>query len=100
MASNRRKNPISHPTHFCWRPPSLSVYKGGMNLRDASKSLLNRLAALGNAVAISNREYTELHQHRTRAVLELTTIENRTLKPGLSGVVFSKDRALQIHALL
>ena len=49
---------------------------------------------------MSQRALVALTSQRDRAVVELVEIENSSLQQGLVGVVVSKDRALQLHALI
>jgi hypothetical protein len=63
-------------------------------------SLLRRTASgLGGAL-LSARAYDQLLVQRSRAVSELVELEDAELRPGISGVIFSKDRALQLFTLL
>lgn len=51
-------------------------------------------------VLLSGRAHEELLAQRRRAVGELTELEEKRLAPGLSCVIVSSDRALQLYALL
>lgn len=71
--------------------------------RDARGEIVNLLrnsAKFLGGVLLSDRSYQQLLQQRRRAVFELTKHEEKLLVPGVVGVVFSKDRALQLYALL
>jgi hypothetical protein len=62
--------------------------------------VLRQLFRTVGGVLTSQRAYDELISQRDRAVMELVEHENLTLQPGLVGIVFSKDRALQLYSLL
>lgn len=57
------------------------------------------MASIGG-VLLSRRNYNELLSQRARAVRELCELETAHLRHGLTGIVLSKDRALQLYALL
>lgn len=65
-----------------------------------AKTLLRAAANRAGGVLLSSGAYSRLRATRAAAIAQLTESELPTLKPGLTGVVFSKDRALQLHALL
>lgn len=69
-------------------------------LRATLTRILRRLVAAMGGVLLSRRNYNELLLQRGRAVKELSEFEKTHLRPGLTGIVLSKDRALQLHALL
>lgn len=62
--------------------------------------ILRRFVALIGGILLSRRNYYELLAQRARAIKELSELETAHLKPGLTGIVLSKDRALQLYALL
>ncbi len=62
--------------------------------------LLRRALQLVGGVAMSQRAADELTLQRDRAVAKLAEIESVDLALGLSGIVVSKDRALQLYSLL
>jgi hypothetical protein len=64
------------------------------------KQLARALAARMGGVLLSRREYDVLCQTRATAIAALTAHEATSLEPGVTGIVFSKDRALQIYTLL
>lgn len=64
-----------------------------------SKTIRTGLGLAGG-VMLSKREYQFYLTQRDRAARELIEIENKSLKPGLSGIVFSFDRAPQTYVLL
>lgn len=68
--------------------------------RSVLLGLLRRLLRFVGGVAMSQRAADELTLQRNRAVAKLAEIESFGLEPGLSGVVVSKDRALQLYSLL
>ena len=70
------------------------------SLRTYATAALRRLAVLAGGVLLSRRAHRQLLLQRARAVQALTDIEIRVLTEGLTGVVFSKDRALQLYTLL
>lgn len=49
---------------------------------------------------LSERAYDQLLSQRARAVTELAELENARFVTGLTGVAFSRDRALQLYTLL
>lgn len=55
---------------------------------------------LVGGVLLSKNYYDNLMAQRDCAVTTLVAIEKKKLKSGLSGIVFSKDRALQLYSLL
>jgi len=57
------------------------------------------IAKLGG-VLLSQKNYENIIAQRDSAVKKLAAIERSNLKTGLAGVVFSKDRALQLYSLL
>lgn len=69
-------------------------------LRHNLKIALNKLLGKRGLVMLSTRAYNELKRTRAAAISKLVQAEQQGLKPGITGVVFSKDRALQIHTLL
>lgn len=73
-----------------------------MNLfpRAAAVKILRRVATAAGGVLISARAYDEFLTQRSRAVSELTRIAETGLRPGLSCLIFSSDRAIQLYALL
>ncbi len=73
-------------------------------LRARLRAILTRIlrwfvASIGG-VLLSRRNYNELLLQRARAVKELSELETMHLRRGLTGIVLSKDRALQLYALL
>jgi hypothetical protein len=71
-----------------------------MKLRDVVKKSLAAGAGLAGGVLLSRREHQALLSTRARAVSLLAGQEGSGLGPGLTGVVFSMNRAPQIYALL
>ncbi|MBU3917614.1 hypothetical protein KKA14_18950 [bacterium] len=69
-------------------------------LRILFTRIARRLIGAIGGVLLSKQAAENLTTQRDLAVLELATIENRSLKPGLVGIVMSKDRALQLYSLL
>ena len=69
-------------------------------LRATAVRVLRCLVNSVDGVVISQLTYRQILAHRAIAVTELTVQENLNLIPGLTGVVFSKDRALQLYSLL
>jgi hypothetical protein len=69
-------------------------------MRQTLKYVLQQALERMGLVLISRRHYTELQRTRSQAVADLTQHAMVGLKPGLAGVVFSKDRAFQLHGLL
>lgn len=59
----------------------------------------NIIAGFGG-VLLSRQNFENIIAQRDLAVSKLTVIENDKLKAGLVGIVFSKDRALQLYSLL
>ena len=51
-------------------------------------------------VVLSSEGHRRILSARDRAILELSVIDELSLRPGLTGVIFSRDRALQLHSLL
>lgn len=68
--------------------------------RSVLLGLLRRALQLVGGVVMSQRAADELTLQRDRAVAKLAEIESADLEPGLSGIVVSKDRALQLYSLL
>ena len=58
------------------------------------------MASSAGVVLLSERAHGELLAQRYRAVSELTKIGENGLVPGLSCIVVSSDRAMQLYALL
>ena len=48
-------------------------------------------------VVLSSEGHRRILSARDRAILELSVIDELSLRPGLTGVIFSRDRALQLH---
>lgn len=71
---------------------------GGLRLI-LTRTLRWLVASIGG-VLLSRRNYNELLLQRERAVRELSELETTHLRHGLTGIVLSKDRALQLYALL
>ena len=69
-------------------------------MRVIATKLLRYFVGIVGGVVISIKAYNQLLTQRGRAVSLLASQENLSLKPGLTGVVFSKDRALQLYTLL
>jgi hypothetical protein len=69
-------------------------------LRSTAVNSLRRVAHASGGILLSDRAHRQLLLQRARAVGELAGLEQRSLVPGLAAIVFSKDRALQLHALL
>jgi hypothetical protein len=69
-------------------------------LRTIARRFLYYVVDTIGGVLLSHRAYGQILTQRARAVLELTRLENIDLKPGLTGVILSKDRALQLYTLL
>jgi hypothetical protein len=69
-------------------------------LRSIVSKFLRRVATLVGGTLLSQQMYNQLLTQRARAVSELVVLEKIGLKPGLTGVVLSKDRALQLYTLL
>lgn len=55
---------------------------------------------LVGGVMLSKNSVNNLMAQRDCAVIKLAAIEKKKLKPGLTGIVVSKDRALQLYSLL
>ena len=53
-----------------------------------------------SAVIIKKNVYDEILEQRNKALLEIISFERQKLSKGLEGVVFSKDRPLQLYTLL
>lgn len=68
--------------------------------RIVALQVLRWLLQTVGGVVMSQRAVSALTSQRDRAVAELVGIENSSLKPGLTGIVVSKDRALQLYSLL
>lgn len=68
--------------------------------RPKAVSFLHGLVKAAGGVVLSNRAYNQLLLQRERAVSELVVFEGAGLEQGIVGVVFSKDRALQLYTLL
>ncbi len=64
------------------------------------KRVIRAAVARAGGVMLSRRGFDVLRRTRAKAIAELTAVEAANLKPGVTGVVFSKDRALQIYTLL
>jgi hypothetical protein len=69
-------------------------------VRALTTRTLQQAADSIGAVLQSKKAHAALDIQRLRAVRELATLEDNQLHDGLTGIVFSKDRALQLHALL
>lgn len=63
-------------------------------------NFLRGLVKVIGGVMLSVRAHNHLLLQRARAVSELVIIEGAGLEQGVVGVVFSKDRALQLYTLL
>ena len=70
------------------------------HLRVIATGALRYIVKLAGGVVLSKRAFELLCTQRNRAVSKLISLENCKLEPGLTGVVFSKDRALQLYTLL
>jgi hypothetical protein len=53
-----------------------------------------------NIVILRKNVYDEIIDQRNKVLLEIISIERQKLSKGLEGVVFSKDRPLQLYTLL
>jgi len=70
------------------------------HFRPKAVSFLHGLVKAAGGVVLSNRAHNQLLLQRERAVSELVAFEGAGLEQGIVGVVFSKDRALQLYTLL
>ncbi|MGO9444874.1 MAG: hypothetical protein ACLPXB_08865 [Thiobacillaceae bacterium] len=68
--------------------------------RRIAAHFIRGLVKTGGGVMLSEYAYRQLLLQRKRAVSALVSSERMQLKPGVTGIVFSKDRALQLYALL
>lgn len=64
------------------------------------KTAISAAAQACGATVLSQRAFDELRATRRKAIAELAALEEKGLKPGLTGVVFSCDRALQVYSLI
>ncbi len=62
--------------------------------------LARRLAEIIGGVLLSRSGYDQILLQRKHAVAELVLQERQRLSPGVAGIVFSKDRALQLFSML
>lgn len=69
-------------------------------LREKALDALAGIASGFGGFVTSARAQQRLLSQRARAVSELVELEQHTLRPGITGIVFSKDRALQLYTLL
>ena len=63
-------------------------------------NMLRRCIHVFGGILLSNKYYQRILLQRAHAIAELVAIEGINLNPGIACVVFSKDRALQLHSLL
>ena len=68
--------------------------------RIVSANFLRGLVKTAGGVMLSKRAHNQLLSQRKKAVSELVILEGAELEQGIVGVVFSKDRALQLYTLL
>ncbi|MFZ2587237.1 MAG: hypothetical protein WAZ18_03850 [Alphaproteobacteria bacterium] len=68
-------------------------------MKSTLTTLARRLATCAGGVLLSNQAHQTLLTTRAKAIAQLVQAQP-PLSPGLTGIVFSKDRALQIHTLL
>jgi hypothetical protein len=64
------------------------------------KTLVRRMVSMFGGVVINRVNHVNILATRDQAVLELAAINGLKLTPGIDGVIFSKDRALQLYSLL
>jgi hypothetical protein len=69
-------------------------------LRGGVVTCVRRLIKPFGGALLSKQGYEQLLKQRARAVAELVQLEGSDFKQGITCVVFSKDRALQLHTLL
>ncbi len=62
--------------------------------------LLRRVVGRAGGVLLSRSVHEQILAQRAGALAELVAAEAADLTPGIACIVFSKDRALQLHALL
>lgn len=70
------------------------------NLRQSLVAACRRFVELGGGMLLSRRSHHQLLVQRATAVKALVNTELSLLHEGLAGIVFSKDRALQLYSLL
>ena len=63
-------------------------------------NIVRKITHLFGGVLISKNESQRILQQRSRLVDEYLRLTNSNYESGLSGIVFSKDRALQLYAML
>lgn len=85
---------------FGWGALMKNIARLKTRLRTILVGILRRFVAAIGGVLLSRRNYEELLLQRARAVRELSDLESVHLRSGLTGIVLSKDRALQLYALL
>jgi len=69
-------------------------------LKNLILKILRQILAQVGGVLLSTKVYGGLLSQRALAVHQLTQINSLNLEPGLTGLIFSKDRALQLYSLL
>ncbi len=69
-------------------------------LRHIGIKLIRKIIGFFNGVVLSQKVYNSLLRQRNEAVILLTAERENSQLPGITGVVFSKDRPLQLHALI
>lgn len=69
-------------------------------LRNLGVRVLRRLASATGGVLLSRTMYDQMLVQRSATLRELVTREAVGLEPGLTCIIFSKDRALQLYTLL
>lgn len=85
-------------THLNFRWDNFIFMSG--NIRAFATRLLRSIVGKVGGVVLSQQAYRLLLNQRDRAALELASLQDSCLEPGLRGVIFSKDRALQLYTLL
>ncbi|MBI1308991.1 MAG: hypothetical protein GC129_03900 [Proteobacteria bacterium] len=69
-------------------------------IKSTVRVVLNQAARMAGGILLSARSYQSLLSSRRLAVEGLAAHEGRALTPGLTVVVFSFNRAMQLHATL
>ena len=64
------------------------------------KTLVRRMVGMFGGVVINRENHEKILATRDQAILDLAAIDGLKLTPGIDGVIFSKDRALQLYSLL
>lgn len=69
-------------------------------MRNIAKKLLQQAVEQVGGVVLSKRAFDALRLTRRKAILELVAEAEKGMKPGVTAIVCSKDRALQMYTLL